>query len=126
GFGVGGGVGAAFLPRAGAGAGRTPVTDRVPGRVRLTKGVPLAAVPGLVTTARPDPVEAGPAISATWAAGSPVRPGAGQARTTVLTGSDRGCGCGALAASVTVCFQTASPAATAMAPASTPSVRARG
>src|SRR6516164_6645987 len=118
-------AGAGFLPRAGAGTGRTAVTDSVPGWVLLAKGGPTAAGPSLVTSARPDPVEDGPAISATWAVGSPVRPGAGQARSTVLTGSARGCGCGALAASVTVCFHTASPAATAMATASTTSEMAR-
>src|SRR5215472_2486479 len=128
---VGAGLGVArcaaagFLPLAGAGAGRTPVTDRAPGWVGLANGVPPAAVPSLVTTARPDPVEAGPVISATWAAGAPVRPGAGQARSAVLTGSARGGGCGALAASVTVCFQTASPAAAATATISTVSEMAR-
>src|SRR5262245_52651286 len=118
-------AGGGFLPLAGAGAGRTPVTDRAPGWERLAMGVPPAAVPSLVTSARPGPVEAGPVISATWAAGAPVRPGAGQARSTVLTGSARGVGCGALAASVTVCFQTASPAATATATTSTVSEMAR-
>src|SRR6516164_7989701 len=118
-------AGAGSLPLAGAGAGCTPVTDRAPGRVRLANGVPPAAVPSLVTSARPDPVEAGPVISATWAAGAPVRPGAGQARSTVLTDSARGVGCGALAASVTVCFQTASPAAMATATTSTVSETAR-
>src|SRR6516225_2912626 len=118
-------AGAGFLPRAGAGTGRTAVTDSVPGWVLLAKGGPTAAGPSLVTSARPDPVEDGPAISATWAVGSPVRPGAGQARSTVLTGSARGCGCGALAASVTVCFHTASPAATATATTSTVSETAR-
>src|SRR5262252_3149455 len=118
-------AGAGFLPLAGAGAGRTPVTDRAPGRVRLANGVPPAAVPSLVTRARPDPAEAGPVISATWADGAPIRPGAGQARSTVLTGSARGVGCGALAANVTVCFQTARPAATATATTSTVSEMAR-
>ena len=106
-------AGAGFLPLAGAGAGRTPVTDTAPGWVRLASGASPLAVPSLVTTARPDPVEAGPVISATWAAGAPARPGAGQARSTVLTGSARGWDCGALAASVTVCFHTASPPAAA-------------
>src|SRR5262249_37045648 len=118
-------AGAGFLPRAGAGAGRTPVADRAPGWVRRTNGVPPGAAPTLGTAARPDPVEGGGAISATWAAGAPVRPGAGQARSTVLTRSVRGCGCGALAASVTVCFHMASPAAAATATTSTASEMAR-
>src|SRR5215470_12301043 len=116
-------AGAGFLPL--AGAGRTPVTDRAPGWERLANGVPPAAAPSLVTCARPGPAEAGPVINATWAAGAPVRPGAGQARSTVLTDSARGVGCGALAASVTVCFQTASPAASPTATASTLSEMAR-
>src|SRR6516162_5024212 len=40
-------AGARFLPLAGAGAGRTAVTDRTPGRVRLASGVPPAAAPSL-------------------------------------------------------------------------------
>src|SRR6516164_2233238 len=118
-------AGAGFVPLSGAGAGRTTVTDRAPGWERLANGVPPAVVPSLVTTARPDPVEAGPVISATWAAGAPARPGAGQARSTVLTGSARGWDCGALAASVTVCFHTASPPAAATATTSTVRVMAR-
>src|SRR5579859_1003840 len=118
---LGAGEGVALACGAACAAG-TPVTHVVPGWVRLASGVPV--VPSLLTTARPDP-GAGSAISATWDSGAPARPGAGQARTTVLTGALCGCDCGALAASVTVCFQTASPAAAAMATTSTPSEMAR-
>src|SRR5215472_16052616 len=54
-------------------------------------------------------------MSARWAAGEPVRPGAGQARSTVLAGTARGCGTGWPAATVTVWFHTARPPAAARA-----------
>src|SRR6516165_10058511 len=54
-------------------------------------------------------------MSATWAVGVSVRPGAGQARITVLTGTACDCGTGWPAATVTVWFHTARPAAAARA-----------
>src|SRR5215469_3231587 len=54
-------------------------------------------------------------MSARWAAGEPARPGAGQARSTVLAGTARGWGTGWPAATVTVWFHTARPPAAARA-----------
>src|SRR6516225_2736230 len=54
-------------------------------------------------------------MTARWVAGEPARPGAGQARSTVLTGTVPGCGTGWPAATVTVWFHTARPAAAARA-----------
>src|SRR6516165_7429219 len=93
-LGVGEGVVDGALPCVAGGTAFTPVTDTVPGWVRLANGA--AAVPILLTTARPDPAEPGPAISATCERGAPARPGAGQARSTVLTGALCCLGCGAL------------------------------
>src|SRR5690348_7586890 len=114
----------AVLPCVAAWTACTPVTVRAPGWVRLARGAPVLA-PIRLTTARPAPVVPGPAMSATWEPGAPARPGAGQARSTVLTGALLGCGCGAAAATITVCFHTASPAAAAMATSSTASEMAR-
>src|SRR6266568_1304378 len=114
---------AGALPWPGA-AACTSVIDRVPAWVRLASGAPVL-VPSRFSTALPDPAEAGLAISATGDPGAPARPGAGQARSTVLTGALCCCGCGVLAANVTVCFHTDSPAAAAMATTTTASEMAR-
>src|SRR6266567_4090594 len=115
---------AGALPWPGAAAVCTSVIDRVPAWVRLASGAPVLA-PSRFSTALPDPAEAGLAISATGDPGAPARPGAGQARSTVLTGALCCCGCGVLAANVTVCFHTDSPAAAATATTTTASETAR-